>query len=110
MAELVTTGRWRVQPTKELEFVQAWTAFAEWASGMPGAASLRLGRDRSDPLRFVSFGTWADAESAHTWKQAPAFRERMAQVLQYVDDFQAAELDVAATAVEGTSTAPLAAH
>jgi hypothetical protein len=28
MTELVTTGTWRVKPTKETEFVQAWVAFA----------------------------------------------------------------------------------
>jgi heme-degrading monooxygenase HmoA len=110
MAELVTTGTWRVNPTKEADFVRAWGAFAEWASSMPGAATLRLGRDVGDPLRFVSYAAWEDADSVRAWKSARLFRERLARVLQYVDDFQPAELDVVATAVDGSSAVTLPAR
>ena len=103
MTELVTTGTWRVEPTKETEFIREWAAFAQWASSMPGAATLRLGRDVGDPLRFVSYGVWEDADSVHVWKSAPQFRERMARVLQYVDHFQPAELEVVATIADGDS-------
>ena len=103
MAELVTTGMWRVDPTKEAAFVEAWAAFAEWASSMPGAGTLRLGRDVGDPLRFVSYAAWDDTDAVRAWKSAPEFRERLAQVLQHVGDFQPAELDVLATGADGSS-------
>ena len=107
MTELVTTGSWLVNPTEEAEFIQAWAAFAEWASSMPGAASLRLGRDVGDPLRFVSYGLWEDTDSVRAWKSAPQFREQMARVLQYVGDFQPAELEVVATVADGVSAVTL---
>ena len=110
MTELVTTGTWRIDPAKETEFVQAWADFAEWASTMPGATTLRLGRDTSDPVRFVSFGVWRDAPSAHRWKSTPQFSERIARVLQRVEEFASAELDVLASAAGGTSATTLASH
>ena len=64
MSEFVTTGSWQAKAGQEEAFAAAWTAFAVWASGWPGATTLRLGRDSADPSRFVSFGVWADAESA----------------------------------------------
>jgi heme-degrading monooxygenase HmoA len=97
MAELVTTGIWTVSPTKEAAFIEAWTAFAAWASSMPGAGALRLGRDTGDVLRFVSYGAWENVDAVRAWKSAPEFRERIAQVLQYVDDFRPSELDVVAS-------------
>jgi heme-degrading monooxygenase HmoA len=107
MAELVTTGIWKVIPTKEVAFIEAWTAFAEWASSMPGAGTLRLGRDTGDVMRFVSYGAWDNVDAVRTWKSAPEFRERIAQVLQYVDDFHPSELDVIATCADGS---PAVAH
>jgi thioredoxin-dependent peroxiredoxin len=103
MNELVTTGVWRVNPTKEAEFIAAWTAFAEWASNRPAAPTLRLGRDVGDPLRFVSYGAWPDADAVHQWKSEPEFRERMGRVMQYVGEFHPAELDVVATATVAPS-------
>jgi heme-degrading monooxygenase HmoA len=97
MSELVTTGVWRVNPGQETEFVAAWTRFAEWAAGRPGAGTLRLGRDAADPSRFVSFAAWLDSSSVRAWKSSPEFREGIAQVLQYVDGFEPAELDVVET-------------
>lgn len=106
MTELITTGVWRVGAGHEAEFVAAWTAFAEWASGRPGAGTLRLGRDAGDPSRYVSFAPWQDDASVRAWKSAPEFRERIALVLQYVDMFEPAELDVVAT-VTAPATAGL---
>jgi heme-degrading monooxygenase HmoA len=44
----------------------------------------------------VSFAPWSDADAAHAWKRSPEFRQRIAQVLQYVEDFQPTELSVVA--------------
>src|SRR4051812_48292664 len=102
MTELVTTGTWSVCPAKEVEFIQAWSAFAAWASSMPGAGTLRLGRDTGDSTRYVSFGAWQDEPAIRAWKSQPEFRERLAQVLQYVDEFRPYELDVIAISDHST--------
>ncbi len=102
MAALVTTGTWNVDPIKEVAFIDAWAAFAAWASSMPGAGTLRLGRV-SDAARFVSYAAWEDADAVRAWKSLPEFRERLAQVLQHVEDFHAAELDVVAIGAHGST-------
>jgi hypothetical protein len=65
---------------------------------MPGATTLRLCNDIGNPLRFLSFAAWREKESAHSWKSTPEFRERIVRVLQYVDVFEPAELDVVVVA------------
>jgi heme-degrading monooxygenase HmoA len=102
MAELVTTGIWTANPTKDVELIEAWTAFAAWASAMPGTGPLRLGRDTGNALRYVSFGAWDSVEAVRAWKNQLEFRERTAHVLQYVDDFRPAELDVVAGRENGS--------
>ena len=104
MSELITTGTWRPKAGAEDAFVAAWSEFAGWASSMPGAGILRLGRDMSDAERFVSFGTWESADAAHAWKASPEFRERMARVQEHVERFEPAELDLVATADAGATT------
>jgi heme-degrading monooxygenase HmoA len=54
----------------------------------------------------VSYGAWEGTDAVRAWKSSPEFRERMAQVLQYVDDFRPTELDVVAVASPGTSPGP----
>lgn len=109
MSELVTTGTWIVDIAKEAAFVEAWTAFAEWASSMPGAGELRLGRDSGDRRRFVSYGAWNTEQAVRAWKSVPEFRERIAQVVQHVDEFHPSELDVVVIAGSGsTATAGVA--
>jgi heme-degrading monooxygenase HmoA len=100
-----TTGSWRPNPGSEEAFVEAWSEFAGWASSMPGAGALRLVRDLGEPSRFVSFGAWEDIDHVRAWKSSPEFRERMARVLQHVDDFQPTELALVATAQGGEVSA-----
>jgi heme-degrading monooxygenase HmoA len=109
MAELITTGVWTVDAAKQDAFIAAWAAFAEWASSMPGAGTLRLGCDVGDPRRFVSFAPWETADAVRAWKAGPEFRERMAQVLQHVEEFHPAEVDVVATGADGASSVALPA-
>lgn len=104
MREIYTAGNWTPKAGSEEAFVEAWAQFAAWASGMPGAGSLRLVRDLSEPQRFVSFGAWESMEQVREWKSSPEFRERMAQVQQHVAEFQASELALVATAETGAAT------
>jgi heme-degrading monooxygenase HmoA len=105
MGEVYTTGTWQPNPGSEEAFVAAWEQFAAWASGMPGAGTLRLARDLKEPGRFVSFGAWDDIEHVRAWKSAPEFRERMARVLQHVGEFHPSELELTAAAGRGAMTA-----
>jgi heme-degrading monooxygenase HmoA len=108
MTELITTGTWIVEDSKQAAFVDAWTEFASWASAMDGAKTLRLGRDARDRSRFVSFGPWDAASDVQAWKASPEFQERIARVLQHVSEFQPSELDVVASAVRGGAAVSVA--
>ena len=109
MSELTTKGTWIVDPAKEIAFVDAWATFAEWASAMPGATTLRLARDETNARRFVSFALWESPEAVRAWKAGPEFKERMAHVLQHVDEFLPEELPVVASAENGVKTIELTA-
>jgi heme-degrading monooxygenase HmoA len=104
MSTLYTTGSWKPYPGSEGAFVEAWTEFAAWASGMPGAGELRLARNLSDPERYVSFGDWDGVDAVRSWKSSPEFRERMARVREHVAEFQPDELALVATATQGAAT------
>lgn len=104
MSELYTQGSWTPSPGKEEAFVEAWSEFAGWASGRPGAGTLRLARDVRNWERFVSFGTWDSADDVRAWKSHPEFRERIARVLQHVDEFEPTELELVASASRGIGT------
>jgi heme-degrading monooxygenase HmoA len=100
---IYTTGRWKPNAGKEDAFVEAWRRFAAWASGRPGARALRLARDASRQDVFVSFATWESVDAVRAWKSAPDFRERLARVLQHVDEFEPSELTVVASAPDGSA-------
>ena len=97
MSECVTTGIWIVDEANRDAFVEAWSDFAEWACGKPGAGTLRLGHDQNDPRRHVSFGVWDSPAAVQAWRTDPEFRDRLARVLQHVDEFDSTNLDVLAT-------------
>jgi heme-degrading monooxygenase HmoA len=103
MTTIYTSGTWQPNPGSEDAFIAAWEEFAAWVSGMPGAGRLQLVRDLREPKRFVSFGDWESAEQIRAWKASPEFRERMAHVLQHVDEFHPTELLLVATAEHGTT-------
>ena len=103
MTQMITTGTWVVDETKEGAFLEAWAAFAAAASTSDGATTLRLGRDPGDPRRFVSFAAWDSAEAVHAWRSSPDMEEGLAQVLQHVGDFHNEVLEVMVTATGGLS-------
>jgi heme-degrading monooxygenase HmoA len=53
---------------------------------------------------FVSFAAWESIGAVRAWKSAPEFRERLAHVLQHVDEFEPSELSVVAHAYAGTAS------
>jgi heme-degrading monooxygenase HmoA len=103
MTTIYTSGTWTPSPGGEAAFVAAWEQFAAWASAMPGAGRLHLTRDLGEPGRFVSFGEWETIEQVRGWKASTEFKERMARVLQHVDEFRPAELALVATAENGAA-------
>jgi heme-degrading monooxygenase HmoA len=107
--EQVSSGTWIVDPEKQGAFVEAWAEFAQWSSRMPGAGTLRLGRDLNDSRRFVSHAAWENADAMSAWQRSPEFEEKLAHVLQHVDDFHRTMLDVVATGARGASTVKLPA-
>jgi len=111
MATVITSGTWKASPGREEAFVEAWEQFAAWATTMPGAGRLRLTRDLYEDGRYISFGDWASEEAVRDWKGSAEFKERLAQVLQHVGDFQSAELGLLATAEDGAAAdAPRTIH
>ncbi len=103
MSTIYTSGAWKPNPGSEKAFVAAWEQFAAWASSMPGAGRLQLVRDIREPERFVSLGDWESIEQVRDWKSSPDFREKMARVLQHVDEFHPAELTLVASVERGTA-------
>jgi heme-degrading monooxygenase HmoA len=100
MGDVYTTGVWHPNAGEEGAFIEAWSAFAGWASTMPGAGALRLTRDIGDPQRFVSFGVWSSIEAVHAWKSSLEFAERIGRVKEHVSALTPTELEVVA-ALEG---------
>ena len=88
MAETYTSGTWLVKDGEDEAFVQAWTAFVEWASEMPGSGVFRLVRDLDQPQRYMSFAPWESFDAQRAWKEEPEFRERIMRVRQHCEDFQ----------------------
>lgn len=91
MYEIFTNGRWEVEPENEDAFLEAWSAFAAWASEAPGAGTLRLVRDVRNPGRFVSFGQWDDAEAVSAWKSSEEFKQRIGNVVRQAKEFEPTE-------------------
>jgi heme-degrading monooxygenase HmoA len=59
--------------------------------------------DTRETERFISFGGWDSLEQVHGWKDSREFRERMAQILQHVAEFQPSEIELVATADGGAA-------
>jgi heme-degrading monooxygenase HmoA len=94
MTETYTSGTWDVKTGEEDAFVQAWTAFVEWASEMPGSGVFRLVRDLDQPQRYVSFAPWESFEAQNAWKELPEFRERIGRVRRHCENFEPSTLEL----------------
>jgi heme-degrading monooxygenase HmoA len=86
---LYTLGIWLVKAGKEDDFIQAWSAFAEWTkSSFGGARSVILLRDRSEPRRFVSVGPWRSDKDVEEWRASEGFRTRVEQLKPMLERFE----------------------
>jgi heme-degrading monooxygenase HmoA len=101
VSTVYSTGTWKPSPGRENAFVEAWKQFADWAVTMPGAGRLQLTRDVNTEELYVSFGEWSSEDAVRGWKSSPEFKERLAQVLQHVSEFQPTQLGVIVTAENG---------
>src|SRR5262245_9160884 len=96
MSTVYSSGAWTAKDGEDERFVEAWTEFARWAGSMPGAGTLRLTRDLSEPGRYLSVAPGDDAGSMDAWKSAPEFRDRMGAVQQHVAEFTPSEMELVA--------------
>ena len=94
MATPYTHGVWKVKPGRADEFVAAWTELAEWTrENVPGALWATLLRDTADENRFVSLGPWESFEAIEAWRVHEGFRERVGQVRELLESFEAQTLE-----------------
>ena len=97
MAELFTTGSWRVMNGKDQEFVDAWRELAEWtSSNVDGAAWAKLLQDRDDPRHFVSFGPWRSMEAIEAWRGSEGFQQRVGRLRELLESFEPITAEVVA--------------
>ena len=89
-----TLGVWQVKPGREEEFVNAWHALAQWTLERGYDTDGTLLRDHADRSRFVSFGPWPSAEAAQRWRDDPGFRERLDEIMAFVESFEPGTYDV----------------
>jgi heme-degrading monooxygenase HmoA len=94
MAETYTSGTWLVKDGEDEAFVQAWTAFVEWAGEMPGSGVFRLVRDLDQPRRYMSFAPWESFDTQQAWKSLPEFPERIGRVRQHCENFEPFTLEL----------------
>ena len=84
-----TAGSWLVSAGREDEFVAAWTEFTTWSlDHANGADSFVLLPDAADPLRFLSFGAWTDADAVAGWRGSDEFRERLGRCRALCEKFE----------------------
>jgi len=92
-----TQGTWIVKPGRAIEFVNAWTEFAEWTRReAPGASWAKLLRDTTDENRFVSFGQWQSMDAINAWRGLDGWKQRFALIRELLERFDVATLEVAA--------------
>jgi heme-degrading monooxygenase HmoA len=91
-----THGTWNVKPGQEDEFVRRWHDLGDWTiANYPGARGTLL-RDVEHRNRFVSFGPWPTAEHAQRWRSSSGFRDRVDRILETLESFEPATLQLVA--------------
>ena len=83
-----THAVWVVQPGREDDFVDAWSALGDWTVTEFPAATGTLLRDRDDPRTFISFGPWVDADAAAAWRSSDGFARHVAVIRETLERFE----------------------
>jgi heme-degrading monooxygenase HmoA len=92
-----TSGRWRVAPGKEDEFIRAWNELATRTKGDYPEATAVLLRDREDPSLFVSFGPWNSVEQIEQWRASDTFQTGVGKIRPLLAEFTPQTLDPVAS-------------
>lgn len=92
-----TSGDWHVKSGREQQFVDAWREMAEWSTteyGPNGWAELL--RDKEDPARFRSVGTWPDERAVAEWRASDGFKQRLVKIRELLEEVTIRTFDPAA--------------
>ena len=88
-----TSGRWKVLPGKEDDFVAAWSALATQTKVEFPDSTATLLRDRDDPTLFLSFGPWDSIEQIEQWRASHTFQAGVGKIRPLLDGFSPHTLD-----------------
>lgn len=92
-----TSGRWKVTPGNEDEFVNAWRDLATRTKGDFPSSTAVLLRDRDDPTLFMSFGPWESIEEIERWRASEAFQSGVGKIRPLLAEFTPHTLDPVAS-------------
>jgi quinol monooxygenase YgiN len=88
-----TSGRWKVTPGNEDEFVNAWKDLAIRTKEDFPEATATLLRDRDDPTLFISFGPWESIEQIEQWRASETFQTGVQKIRPLLAEFMPHTLD-----------------
>ena len=92
-----TSGRWKVLPGEEDEFISAWHELAtRTKADFPDSTAVLL-RDRDDPTLFLSFGPWDSIELIEQWRASDTFQAGVTKIRPHLADFSPHTLDPVAS-------------
>ena len=84
-----TAGHWLALPGREDELVRSWSDFTAWSlQVLAEAQSFVLIRRTDEPRRFLSFGTWSDADAVSRWRSFDGFQERLGRSRALCEHFE----------------------
>jgi len=80
--DVYTLGVWRVLPSREDEFVDAWRGLGEVfrALPLPPSGEGLLVRSVEDPALFYSFGPWPSLDAVAAMRDRPEPAEAIARL------------------------------
>jgi heme-degrading monooxygenase HmoA len=88
-----TSGRWKVSPGREDEFISAWKQLAaRTKEDIPGSTAVLL-RDRDDPTLFLSFGPWESVDQIEQWRASDTFQMGVGRIRPLLAEFTPSTLD-----------------
>jgi quinol monooxygenase YgiN len=92
-----TSGKWKVTPGHEDDFVKAWNDLATRTKGDFSESTATLLRDRDDPTLFISFGPWESIEQIEQWRASEMFQAGVGMIRPLLAEFTAYTLDPVAS-------------